>query len=152
MTYEQIDQLPAGSELDALIAEKVMGWTGVEKSNNVGWELQGYPPNPKKLHRGGGPHLVPDYSTQIAAAWVVVDRMHELIRERHKHTSDVEEMTLVKIRSLHGNQIWRTSFDVIHNIEDFYESRGEWKRTANAGTAPLSICRAALKTVMGGKE
>jgi hypothetical protein len=130
MTHEQIDQLEAGPELDALIAEKVMGWTGVEKSNNVGWELQGYPPNPKKLHRAGGAHLVPDYSTEIPAAWLVVEKLGFLFT--------IGRQTNGYIVVIYSNNPNLTQTDGCG--------------IGGAKTAPLAICRAALKTVMGEKK
>lgn len=58
-----------GRELDALIAEKVMGWTSVSYyDNGRGKEHWGFAP--KQLQAS-----VPRYSTDIAAAWEVVKRL-----------------------------------------------------------------------------
>lgn len=72
------ENLPAGRELDALVAVKVMGWQMFPyfrflSAGNC--ELSYCPP-------GAEVHIstvreVPPYSTDITAAWRVVERMHE---------------------------------------------------------------------------
>lgn len=57
-------------ELDALVAEKVMGWTNAHRTR-PGACLRGYPPTSATIT------LVPAYSSEIAAAWAVVERMRE---------------------------------------------------------------------------
>src|SRR3990172_8418422 len=74
VTPEQIDALPAGRELDALVAEKVMGWTITAWASGEPWgnreifEPSGRGPHRKAAH-------VPTYSTDIAAAWEVVQKL-----------------------------------------------------------------------------
>ncbi len=58
-----MSNLPPGPELDALVAEKVMGWT----------EL---------MIRGGG---VPAYSTSIADAWTVVEKFSDFDWKLESH-------------------------------------------------------------------
>ncbi len=60
-------------ELDALVAEHVMGWRSVSKPKEA--------PDPKDLEdyfgiAEGACWLVPHYSTDIAAAWQVVEKIY----------------------------------------------------------------------------
>lgn len=58
----------AGRELDALVAERIMGWTRL----HVDGELFGIPPGHMQEA------LVPSYSMDMAAAWGVVERLRDL--------------------------------------------------------------------------
>lgn len=116
--------MEAGRGLDALVAEKVMGW-----------QWQQWAPNPEQPHLAppgyGRPHpdhwwlgrsifeLVPNYSTDIAAAWLVVEHM--------ERTRPNEFMLWTE----QGQ--WGAEFD--NDISRF------------ALAAPLSICVAALAAV-----
>jgi len=99
-----------GRELDALVAECVMGLTvdrngHIEKTSN--WHA---PP--------------PEYSTDIAAAWEVVERLGWL-----------------NLYQQPGGFWWACFYDI--DDEDNTSPLGE----ASAATASLAICLAALKTV-----
>jgi hypothetical protein len=69
----------AGRELDALVAERVMGWSEIDPKGTAmindrsgQWShdtVLGFSPNDTV------PEIVPHYSTDIAAAWLVVDAM-----------------------------------------------------------------------------
>ncbi len=61
LTREQIESLEAGPEMDALVAEKIMGWF---RAMNAWWQ-------PDKTLGGS----MPAYSTDISAAWSVVDAL-----------------------------------------------------------------------------
>jgi len=124
----------AGGEMDALVAERVMGWTRhpekMHPSDNrtiggVLYCMPGYPP-----YDAGGANVVPYYSTDIAAAWQVVEHFK-----------------------------WR---GVSLTIHPYSSSKGyrvgvaigpaeEWDY-ATADTAPLAICLAALKAAAATKE
>ena len=97
-------ELKAGRELDALVAEKVMG---------------DLPP------RG---YSIPDYSIFISAAWAVVEKLY-LTSEFFLETS---------YYGMDKNKRWWAQFST-HGIDDEFH--------AEAPTAPLAICRAALKAV-----
>jgi len=56
--------LPVGRELDALVAERVMGWRDIQFRNATG-EWAGYPPD------SSGYQTIPYYSTDLAASWEV---------------------------------------------------------------------------------
>jgi hypothetical protein len=66
---------------------------------------------------------LPYYSTDIAAAWQVVERMH------YNHW----KLTLEYVPS---KEWWYAAFDMIGRVG------------GSTGTAPLAICRAALLAVM----
>lgn len=120
LTKEQILNMPAGREIDALIAERVMGWTrshrgarGTQFYDVPGWGV-----------RSEG--AIPDFSTKIAAAWLVVEKMTE------RDDGDCGLITTVR-----G---WSCEFGAAS------------MKYANAETAPLAICRAALLATMEGDK
>ena len=102
-------KMPAGPELDAHIAEQVMGLKAAAK--------------------------IPSYSTDIAAAWTVVETM---IRKdgvyfgcphfKHKHQS------LASLGYPEGTECWYCVINTKHLN----------KVVICADTAPLAICRTAL--------
>ena len=98
-------------ELDAQIAEKIFGWVHIDKFTISGaWQLPG------GFQRIDCPH----YSTNIADAWEVVEKMVEL---GHK----------VEIESCYNNT-WRCGF-----TKDFVTNQCPY-----ALTLPEAICKAAL--------
>lgn len=101
MTRDDILAMPAGREMDVTVGYHVMD-----------------------LH--GPPWIYPKYSTDIAAAWEVLDT--EAVREW------MFEMEPV------GNGMLR----IIGKAESSYSGA-----TIIADTAPLAICRAALLAVLG---
>lgn len=123
MPSDNIAEIPAGRELDAVVAEQVCGWTGVywlDRETPVG------------SHKPAPAQRVSNYSTDIAAAWLVVERM----RLQGWHYS---------IDS-HGAVTGNTScgFTRGTGVDQPMEAFG-----AEADTAPLAICRAALLAVQG---
>lgn len=142
------DELPAGRELDALVAEKVMGWrwyvfTIAASGENVRAIFPpddtapvrfGYLPWKRGDHdwriaNGGYP---PAFSTDIAAAWEVVAEM-----EKRGQWCQVERCRRVG---------WCVTFaaDPGAHCSPAYEDEGI---IDCASTVPLSICRAALKVL-----
>ena len=75
MTAEQIRELPAGRELDALVAEHLMGWKDIHLDAYVnygnGRDACGTTPDSKGGFYNSGRAPVPRYSTDISAAWKV---------------------------------------------------------------------------------
>jgi hypothetical protein len=125
------DGLAAGRELDALVAEKVMGWAEVSRrpianaqGEHVIDEYTGRAP-------GGPPQgqLVPRYSTRIQDAWPLADRL----REEHAFVA------LISGKGPAGAQPWICK---VNKEGVFIEERGE--------TAPLALCRASLRSVGHG--
>ena len=125
--------MKAGRELDALIAEKVMEHKVIRK----GEEFTGFP---LLLHSSGdwetgiakediwqigersySPFSLPHYSTQIADAWLVAEKL-EL------------PFTLQKNKQFKGGHY--ASFIVDKKF-----------KAAQAATAPLAICLAALEAI-----
>jgi hypothetical protein len=141
-------ELEAGHVIDIEIAERVMGWrvdrdVPAERGYDVNVNLwpPGWTGRPVKMHWSTTDDgfameapldapLVPDYSTSIAAAWSVVEKLIEegfcpaLLHDDHKS--------------------WTLAFDASSPLGPRYEGfanviAGEW-----ADTAPLAICKAAL--------
>jgi len=118
-----IDEMPAGRELDKLIAETVMGWTEVVYHRAPGAMLHGVPPvgTARRELRElvdtlGIKYRVPEYSNDIAAAFEVLKRV----------IAD-------------------------GGTPQLYFSSGEWwarlgglNSAHGTPSAPLAICRAAL--------
>lgn len=122
--------MKAGRELDALVAEKVMGWVGVAERRqvlNLGETIV-----LKGLPRNDADALieVPLYSKRIDDAWRVV-----------------EHLTAggFWLNSLEGKweEMWRCSFGQ-RALEPGY---GQRYHQGTAGTAPHAICLAALAAV-----
>ena len=110
--------MKAGRELDALIAEKVMKLLNVGRRNTghgYATHLAYYAPPLKEYKR------VPDYSTQITDAWLVVGKL------------DLP-FTLQKNKQFKGGHY--ASFIVDKKF-----------KAAQAATAPLAICLAALEAI-----
>ena len=153
MTKNEILAMEAGPELDALVAEKVMGWERHDKCDRCsvspkhiyyGTEYIGDSWDGKECHpylkspggqkyylcpcheqrRDSGPPP-PPYSTDIAAAWEVVDALMD------------NGIGLPQI--FHDGQLW------VASVSDCTRKKSNM---ASALTAPLAICRAALLAVM----
>src|SRR5262245_9196319 len=147
MTAEQIDKLEPGRELDALIAEKVMGWKWYVGVANLGsgpkyryldepneWnplrpEWDGVTEMPIG-HPAAQDSRFPYYSDDISAAWLVV-----------------EKLTTTTKQWFHYEQSSTTCTAIFQN--DAYEG---WDACSEADTVPLAICRAALKAVSAQQE
>lgn len=103
-------------QLDALIAEHVMGWTKISLEKTISGEekIYGKPPDQQGMDL-----VIPEYSTDIAAAWEVVEKLRSMGK-------DIE---------LRGHAPYEPdNWQVVVNDEFYTE-----------GPAPLAICLAALK-------
>jgi hypothetical protein len=137
-------EIQAGRETDALVAERVMGWAWQTKDGSTRWlappaqcgdfgherpasgdeALEGawwLEAKPSDLH-----WIVPHYSTDIAAAWQVVE---SVVERGYMVTVVQEDDAAVRVYLDHPSQ-----------VEDLDE-------IGVAPTAPLAICRAALAAV-----
>jgi hypothetical protein len=125
------DSMVAGRELDALVAERVLGWKLIDRIE-MGW---GEGPdvwdctNGKDADECYSPtrqHFAP--STDISAAWAVVERMRE---------------------NGFGPTLWSDSqFSMPHWYAHFDPPIGKTKGIEKqADTAPHAICLAALAAV-----
>ncbi len=118
--------MEAGRELDALVAEKVMGWRDVRPGHYTGspGTMYGKAPQPQPWDspqdRTKGVSFVPFYSTKIADAWEVIEKLAD--RDPMIAMWGYED----------GTAGWFCDFE---GIKD------------HARTAPHAICLAALKAV-----
>jgi hypothetical protein len=154
-----VSELEAGRELDALVAEKVMGWQrlGEDDYSKPGHPLgllsdfdqKGPHPRIQSPESGAfyfcpcqdGRYQRPDaieppfYSTDIAAAWQVVERIKEL---------EGCGLFVTWANAEYGDPShWEVGF-----VEAGDEGYGHEQRiVATADTAPLAICGAALAAV-----
>lgn len=113
-----VDELE-GRELDCAVAEEVMGLRICHDPGCAAWG---------GLHEFDEGEEIPHYSTDIAAAWEVVDRMKEVGR-------------FPEIRF--GYDGWYA----IHHEGDHHCGHPCVKAGATESTPPEAICRAALKAV-----
>lgn len=120
MTPEEL-ALPAGRDLDILVAERVLGWVWEPiKTDAYNWRVDGGP-------RG---EMVPWSSTSIAAAWRVVEEM----RRRGWGAC---------ISSQPESDGWHVTFHrPSEKVDATIAVVGE-----GACPLPLTICRAALRAV-----
>lgn len=128
MTEDEIRNLPAGDEMDARVAEDVMGWHRNENGGYPCWN------DAEGRFQCGIPHTDweddEDFhllrwhpSESILWAWEVVEKLER----------DNLCMTI-----LNDGSCWSVFIYNEHKVTMAY---------ANADTAPLAICRAALLTV-----
>jgi hypothetical protein len=121
------DTKTAGRELDALIAERVCGWERVRFTGPPD-DFYGHEPG-----REGNGHLVPRYSTDIAAAWLVAEKLR---------------LTVTPTWSPANGDCWQAArCNWMQSGETNavgMTNNGQWTK---GETAPLAICLAALKEV-----
>jgi hypothetical protein len=118
--------MKASRELDALVAEKVMGLKQVHRAYDLGEPVTGELYFDNNQDWG----TVPFYSTDIAAAWSVIDHLIAL-------ASAAMDQPYFELRTCgsYYTAVWDT------------EERDWPTVTEDADTAPLAICLAALKAV-----
>jgi hypothetical protein len=109
-------EVKPGRELDSIVAEKVMGWKWNAESAWLG--------DSKWSRTHGDPwSFLPHYSTDIADAWAVVEKLRE--------GNDVELKTLYWGKKTDWWVRLNSGFDV----------------NTFAETAPMAICKAAILAV-----
>jgi hypothetical protein len=123
------DKMEAGKELDALVAEKVMGWTGIKHDHAAGGHIVFTTGTPEGRSRPSH-HPVPSYSTAIMYAWQVVEKMGE-----RGYWFDIHD-TYTGTRAVAFMQ-----------KEDGEQLAGWIAGHANDVSVPLAICLAALMAV-----
>lgn len=114
-----MSDLPAGRELDALVAEEVMGY-----ERDEALAMSQYPSK--------DPAALPRFSTDIAAAWQVADRVG---------------ISVLKIPTGWAAGVWPEGEDNRGEYRSGECYDGDFKHYAEADTAPLAICYAALTAV-----
>lgn len=122
-----IEKLVAGLELDALVGEKVMGWTDIDLEWRGEDFHSGVPLIGKGTSPNGGICGIPHFSNDIAAAWEVIEKLKDgPFRQANLHVENGF--------GHYGIQLW-----------DEREQR--LMPGTYADTMPLAICRAALRAV-----
>ncbi len=141
MTKEEILAMEAGKELDVLVAEKVMGHPMPDFIPEAALDLYlaGSPIHYDswtcvcRYDEGDIPKWVPDpYSTDISAAWRVVDKLTEEWTRENKPIS---------IEVIYDCGSYETK------IETWNEDKQDWNEPIFSGSceaAPEVICKAAL--------
>ena len=119
-----IDTLQAGPELDALVAEKVMGWAFADGCWNE-------PSGPRRAHPRSVYNHFPYYSTDIAAAWEVIEKL--------------PGPGIALFKTYNGG--WQARTKVCNYPGSMHVIENDCCIFSDAPTAPLAICRAALKAV-----
>ena len=72
LTHEQIDEMEAGREMDALVAERVMGWVKTERNvRGADFDNEWYVKEYLVDLDGKFNANAPAYTTDISAAWEV---------------------------------------------------------------------------------
>jgi hypothetical protein len=130
MNNDEIDKLNS-VELNYLVHEKIFGharppYVHLKDDDGIeyGWNT-------------------PNYSGDIRAAWEVVD----FLKDKH-YTSpdDSNYITANFVKLEYFNDKW------VVKIQGKIPSRSGGMGIASAFTAPVAICRAALKSVLGDEE
>lgn len=119
--------MKAGRELDVLVAEKVMGWTYKTFP-------EGACPHIKHWYSGEQYMLMKPFSSDISAAWQVVEKLKE-------RTNLFPQVGWVRVHDntyQHRCEIW---------MNDPSAHKHGWLADEYADTAPLAICLATLKAV-----
>lgn len=133
---EMMNELQAGRELDALVAEEVMGWirtTGIDMSGTkeydpkriiTGWTFAVHLENQDTAVYFLDEHI-PHYSTDITAAWEVWTKL--------PYPKQLFQLAQNEYTCFCGGDMTPGGVDY------------EW--TATAETAPHAICLAALEAI-----
>ena len=126
-TRQMIDRaetlrMEPGRALDALVAEGVMGWSPPRKPDKYTWQA------PSGWR--GGVEQIPAYSTSIAAAWEVVEK---LLSKGWELDEGIKKMARLE----------DGGFVVEFNSSSLNPGKSRGPR-AFAPTAPHAICLAAL--------
>lgn len=174
LTRAEIQAFPSSGELDAHVAEKVMGWTDCF---GTGGQLlaigateiwRGRPPGNLLIGEAGTP-VVPPFSSSIAEAWKV---MLHVCRKQPEETWDEqvnavlndggwgdskEYHDVVMERCRYWENTWEIqvnegkTFVIFSRPSEGHRIRG-FSNVDTLEELPLAICRAALLTSMDPPE
>lgn len=122
MTREEIEKMEAGREMDALIAEKIFK-TPDQHIYHIDYDPEG------NKFADGVKESIPHYSTDIAAAWLVVEKIKD-------HSLDGRASYYFTVEYDRDNKNWRCGFKMMY--DGFYDGY------TIESTAPLAICKSAL--------
>jgi hypothetical protein len=144
LTKEQIEKMEAGREMDALIAEKVLGLSD--------WHI-------RHSDEDGDGNLyfceikdeLPHYSTDIAAAWQVIEK----IKSKQKCLFTIQRGVLAfagepKDRNPEDYHWWEVGWmnQVVYTDWGQLVHAYRFDLSVQAETLPLAICRCALLTTL----
>jgi hypothetical protein len=148
LTREQILAVPAGPEMDCLVAEKILGCHVVEGA--CACKRRGGILLPFADLQHGDPPIsgMAPYSTEIADAWGIVTHLRNKTYPGEFIANDYYPDRI----SHHSEIQWVEKGGAQHDIEGWFVCfsqcqggvRGELDSHAFAPTLPLAICRAAL--------
>ena len=117
------DNMQAGREMDAEVHRALWPRHNIQTFENLDLLLWHFCDGSHEKSSTCRWQMVPHYSTDIAAAWLMVEKML---------AEDIE------LHLAHDGTEWR--------VGTLYWN-GEWNEFSDAHAAPLAICRAALKAV-----
>lgn len=125
-----------GKELDALVAEHVLGWGPREINHSTSilckWR------NPEDS-TGYNDYSLPSFSSDIAAAWELVEKLKVGHREVRSDGCVVKDSIRIEYRETTGSWFVCWAYSGWNFMEFEHWTEGE--------SAPHAICLAALKTV-----
>jgi hypothetical protein len=129
--------MEAGREMDALIAEKVIGLHVEWRSGVPMWVGKDLPGSPYVLGDGLYGHTIDNYSTEIRDAWKVLEKFNEIglvVVVGSKRFLDTR------------NLVWYALIGMAKPIDEF-DMNANILGEAEAPTAPLAVCRTALLAI-----
>lgn len=133
LTAEMIDRMEAGPEMDRIIHDKVMGGAPIDLKHGQTMMFAAV----SRTDNAYSDPLTPCYSTDIAAAWEVIEHLRGVA-----HSVGI---TLTwGYGSFQRGAGWKCDFMTVGHSS----IPGKFHRDpafAEARTAPLAICKAALK-------
>jgi hypothetical protein len=155
-TPEPVDwsKAPAGRELDAEVATRLMGFTRQKTPLNdeqdvlvpAGWTDL----SPSRWWGHDIRELVPYYSTDIGAAWTVAERLMELgCNHFSLEWERTEDWRTRWQREQQPKELpWLYAMNAPRHLSSSHQSFGMPNPVVlHAETMPLAICRAALQAV-----
>jgi|GEM_PF-3035933 len=138
-----VTAIPAGPELDALVVDQVMGWSvlvdDLPDLDGTYWCVQ------LNDEGEGAIRPVPPFSTDLAAAWSVVELLHTRLEADRNDEGWQAAISYpaCPLQLVRWGENWCAAFEA---EADWYvhSDFGGNDLCARAETAPLAICRAAL--------
>lgn len=127
--------MKAGPALDAMVAEKVLGWKAVPGHGPMEGLTFYQPPDQSWVE-----YDIPEFSTEIEQAWRVVEKIKE-----KGHDLIIGVFCKDDERLGDGDRT-----EAFYRVSVWIEPENDDEdniKTGEADTAPLAICLAALKTV-----
>lgn len=136
MTPTQIKSMAAGPEMDVLIGRVIFRYAVKDRPEFREVPQRGATARELDLFPGNDWYALERFSTDIAAAWRVVDWWMSQPRRMDERGFGL---------SANFEDGWIATFNL-------YAGDGSWLETAHGQTVPVSICRAALLAVLRSRE